>query len=314
MKLSIILPVYNVEEYLEECLESLVNQNYSQYEIIAVNDGSTDNSLKILKKYQKKYSKVLKVYDKENGGVSTARNYGIEKAKGQYLFFVDSDDYILPNTLTTLDKYIEEKHDLIVFPFIAGPSKEESRPVKVFDTNIDNPHKKYITGMPGPINKVCKKEIFIKNKILFPVGIYHEDLATMPKLALHASNIKFLDEPLYFYRERPNSATTNKEYRPFVDTVFKGLEQLRKYFNQQYQEELEYLHIEHLLRSASIRYLGFKVCHNQLDKIIKTMKENYPNWYKNKYYKKESIKKKIMCHLLYKQQYKLISLLRKNQE
>ena len=311
MKLSIILPVYNVEAYLEECLESLVNQNYSDYEILAVNDGSKDNSLKILKKYEKKYPKLLHVYDKENGGVSTARNYGIEKAKGKYIFFVDSDDYILPNSLNTIDKYMEEDYDLIVFPFVAGPDEENSKLTQVFDHSIDDLNKRYITGIPGPINKVSKKSIFTKNKLSFPVGIYHEDLATMPKLGLYAKSIVFLDEPQYFYRERPNSATTNKEYRPFVDTVFKGLEQLRESFDNKYQDELEYLHIEHLLRSASIRYLDFGVCQKQLDQIVKTMKQHYPNWKKNKYYQKESIKKKIMCNLLYTQNYKLISLLRK---
>lgn len=311
MKLSIILPVYNVEEYLEECLESLVKQDYSDFEILAVNDGSKDNSLKILKKYEKKYPKILKVYDKENGGVSTARNYGMEKAKGKYIFFVDSDDYILPNTLKKLDKYIEEDYDLIVFPFIAGPTEENSRLTQVFDKTIEDFNKRYITGIPGPINKVCKKSIYTKNKLEFPIGIYHEDLATMPKLGLYCNKIKFVDEPLYFYRERPNSATTNKEYRPFVDTVFKGLEQLRAAFDKKYPDELEYLHIEHLLRSASIRYIDFGNCKKQLDQIVKTMKQNYPNWKKNKYYQKENFKKKIMCNLLYNQNYRLISLLRK---
>lgn len=311
MKLSIILPVYNVEEYLEECLDSLINQNYQNYEIIAVNDGSKDNSLKILKNYQKKYPHLVKVYDKENGGVSTARNYGIENAKGEYLFFVDSDDCILPNSLKKLGDHLEEDYDVIAFPYTVGTTKENSKLMQVFDSSIEDLNKRLIIGVPGPVNKVCKKSIYTKNKLSFPIGIYHEDLATIPKLGLYANKIKFLDEPLYFYRERPNSATTNKEYRPHVDTVFKGLEQLRECFGNKYQEELEYLHIEHLLRSASIRYLDFQICQKQLNLIVKTMKENYPKWKKNKYYQKENIKKKIMCNLIYHKKYKLISLLRK---
>ena len=93
MKVSVIVPVYNVENYLEKCLTSLVNQTLKDIEIIVVNDGSTDNSQKIIDRYEKKYSNV-KAYVKKNGGVSDARNYGINKAKGKYIAFVDGDDYV----------------------------------------------------------------------------------------------------------------------------------------------------------------------------------------------------------------------------
>lgn len=307
-KISVIIPVYNVSEYLDECLTSVVNQNYSNYEVIVVNDGSTDNSLEIAKKYEKKYKKLIKVYDKENGGLSSARNYGIKKSTGEYLFFVDSDDYILPNCLEVIGKNINEnKCDILVYSFLIGDEKKYNR---MFDNQIDDLNKRYIVGMPNAINKVFKKELYVDNGIEFPLGLYYEDLATSPKLALHTNNIAFIEEPLYFYRIRPNSIMTNKEYNPKVDAIFVVLEQLRKYFKNQYQEELEYLHIEHLLRSASVRYLDFNTCQEQLDKIIKIMNENYPNWKKNKYYQKENFKKRIMCNLLYCKRYRLISLLR----
>ena len=310
MKLSIIVPVYNVEEYLEECLESLVNQDYSKYEIIVVNDGSTDNSLKIAKKYEKKYQKLIKVYDKENGGLSSARNFGIKHAKGKYLFFVDSDDYILPNSLNILDKYLKEENDIIEFPYMIGDG-EHSEFLKTFNKDIKDIYKRMLTGSPGATNKICKKELFIKNNITFLEGVYYEDLATMPKLALYAKKIEFLDEPLYFYRVRPNSIMTNPVYNPKVDAIFIVLEQLKEYFNDKYKEEIEYLHIEHLLRVASLRYIGFDSCQEQLDKIVSIMKTNYPKWRKNKYYKQENIKKRVMYNLLYAKSYKLIALLRK---
>ena len=93
MKVSVIVPVYNTYDYLNKCLDSLVNQSFKDYEIIIVNDGSTDDSEKIIKKYQKKYSNI-KYYYKENGGLSSARNYGIKYANGDYIAFVDSDDYV----------------------------------------------------------------------------------------------------------------------------------------------------------------------------------------------------------------------------
>lgn len=310
MKLSIILPVYNVEEYLEECLESLINQDYSPYEIIAVNDGSTDNSLKILKKYEKKYPKLLKVYSKENGGLSRARNFGMEHAKGKYLFFVDSDDYILPNALKILGKHLDKDYDIIGYPFIMG-NEEHSEFLATSNKSTEDKQKRLITGSPGAQNKICKKELYSKNNITFLEDVYYEDLATTPKLALYTKKIKFIDDPLYFYRVRPNSIMTNPVYNPKVDAIFIVLEQLKEYFDGRYKEEIEYLYIEHLLRGASLRYLGFQNCQEQLDRIVKIMKENYPNWSKNKYYKKENLKKKVMYHLLYKKQYKLISILRK---
>ena len=98
-KFSIIVPVYNVENYLEKCLDSLINQKHNSYEIIIINDGSTDNSQRIIDNYKKKYPKLISSYKKGNGGLSSARNYGIEKSTGEYLLFVDSDDYISENCL-----------------------------------------------------------------------------------------------------------------------------------------------------------------------------------------------------------------------
>lgn len=308
-KISVIIPVYNVSEYLDECLTSVINQNYPNYEIIIVNDGSTDNSLEIAKKYQKKHKQLIKLYDKENGGLSSARNYGIKKSTGDYLLFVDSDDYILPNCLEVIGKNLNKKKcDILVYSFLVGEKNEYK---KMYNDKIANPFKRYITGMPNAMNKVCKRNLFIENNIEFPLGLYYEDLATMPKFATKKIKIEFTEEPLYFYRIREGSIMNKKTYNEKVDAIFIVLEQLREYFGNKYQEEIEYLHIEHLLRSASVRYLDYDNCQEQLNKIVSIIKENYPNWKKNKYYKQESIKKRIMCNLFYNKQYKLISLLRK---
>ena len=103
MKFSIIVPVYNVEKYLEKCLESILNQTFKDFEAIIVNDGSTDNSQEIIDKYVNKDQKIFKSFKKENGGLSDARNFGIERAKGEYIVFLDSDDYIDENLLNTLN-------------------------------------------------------------------------------------------------------------------------------------------------------------------------------------------------------------------
>ena len=110
-KISVIVPVYNTEKYIKKCLDSLVNQTMKNIEIIVVNDGSNDHSEEIIKDYENKYPEMVKYYKKENGGLPSARNYGLEKAKGEYIAFVDSDDYIDKELFSKLDEYIDKNID-----------------------------------------------------------------------------------------------------------------------------------------------------------------------------------------------------------
>ena len=120
MLFSIIVPIYNVEKYLARCIDSILDQDYANYEIILVNDGSTDNSLLIAEKYSKKYSNIILI-NKENGGLSDARNVGLDTAKGQYVIFLDSDDAIDKNALKTINCALENQEDIDV---LAGEYKE----------------------------------------------------------------------------------------------------------------------------------------------------------------------------------------------
>ena len=107
-KISVIVPVYNTEKYVEKCLKSIISQEYVEVEVIVVNDGSTDNSANIIKQFELQYPNKVKCYDKENGGLSDARNFGVTKATGDYICFVDSDDYIDRNLFKSLEKYISQ--------------------------------------------------------------------------------------------------------------------------------------------------------------------------------------------------------------
>lgn len=119
---SVIIPVYNVENYLKECLDSVLNQTYKNIEVIVINDGSTDKSLHILEDYSSKFNNI-KIIDQENSGQSVARNKGLENAKGKYIYFLDSDDYILPDTLKKLIKKLE-MNNLDIIRFAARPFSE----------------------------------------------------------------------------------------------------------------------------------------------------------------------------------------------
>ncbi|WP_060668318.1 glycosyltransferase family 2 protein [Oceanobacillus caeni] len=185
--ISVIIPVYNVEEYLEECLNSIINQTYKHIEVIIINDGSTDNSYKVINEYANNY-KNMKVINQKNAGQSVARNKGMEIAKGKYIYFLDSDDYILPETFDNLVQQLE-KNNLDLIRFVARPfsdSFNKKVDVKEYDfRNYFEDGRVYNKAeflsrnlkafSPSPVLFMIKKEILIKNNLSFHPNIIHED-------------------------------------------------------------------------------------------------------------------------------------------
>jgi len=167
---SIIIPVYNMEKYIDRTLETLINQTTKMnYEIIVINDGSTDNSLDIIKKYEEKYSKKILVYNKENGGLSDARNFGVSKANGKYICFVDAGDYISYNLLEKLEKYIYKNIDIIKYKLVkVDENGNELSKIEgpVFDINNGMEALKKLIGNDFYLEVACiylyKKEFWDK--------------------------------------------------------------------------------------------------------------------------------------------------------
>ena len=315
-KVSIIVPVYNVEKYLSKCLDSLVNQSFKNIEILIINDGSTDSSQSIINDYHKRYPHLIKFYLKDNGGLSSARNYGIEHALGEYLLFVDSDDYLHLDAVKKLyNKAYISNSDIICFNYIED-REGVLKKVITFDNRIQNMYSKYLLSKPSACIKFCKKKLFLELSICFLEDVYYEDLATMPLLIMGKPKITFINEDLYFYYVREGSILNEKNFNPKFYDIFKVLEYLEKVFKQhklsvKYLDEIEYLYIEHLLRATGIRFLRYPDKKTNISKIVETMKEKFPNWKNNKYFKRENIKKKIMCKLIFCKQFFLIRILRK---
>ena len=308
-KVSIIVPVYNVEEYLEKCLDSLVNQTLKDIEIIIVNDGSPDNSQKIIDEYQSKY-KNIKSYQKTNGGLSDARNYGINKASGEYLAFIDSDDYIKTDMIEKMyQKAKNEKLDIVVCNSIEIYPNDISIEKKSNLNYSDDSIKNYLISPPMACTRLYKKELF-KN-ISFKKNIFYEDLELTPKLVNYTKNIGFIDEGLYYYYQRTGSIMKQTEFNNKLLDIFDVLESNKKALMKEYPEEIEYMYISHLLRTATLRFLDYKNSKELINRIIKTMKENFPNWYQNKYYKKSSKKMKIICLLAYSKNILILKIIKK---
>ena len=214
-KISVIVPVYNTEKYLEKCLDSLVNQTMNNIEIIVVNDGSIDHSEDIIKKYEEKYKNMIKYYKKENGGLSSARNYGISKAKGKYITFVDSDDYLDINLFSKLEKYIQKDIDLIKYKTIKiyENKKQEKFEGPVFEQKngqeaFDELYSKDVLLEPAWLY-LYKREFWNKNNFKYMVNTYHEDFGLTPLIIVKSESVVSTNIYGYYYMQRQNSIVTD---------------------------------------------------------------------------------------------------------
>ena len=309
MKVSVIVPVYNVEKYIKKCLDSLVNQTLNGVEIIVVNDGSPDNSQKIIDEYTKKYKNV-KSYIKENGGLSDARNYGIKKATGEYISFVDSDDYIRNDMLEIMYNYaIKEDLDVVVCDSINVYDNGSEILIKSNNNYSDNDVRNYIISPPMACTRLFKKTIF--DKIQFKKNIYYEDLEMTPKVVNITDKIGFVSEGLYYYVQRDGSIMKQNVYKKKLLNIFDVLKSNKDLLEDKFSEEIEYMYSTHLLRTASLRFLNYDNGKEYIYKIHNIMKEYFPKWKNNVYYKKSSFKLKLICILAYNKNILLLKLIKK---
>jgi len=214
MKLSVIIPVYNVEKYLPKCLDSVICQNFDDMEIICINDGSTDNSLEILQNYAQKDTRIV-VIDKQNEGVSTARNLGLERAKGDYIMFVDSDDYLEPEAcITAYSEITKSNADIGVFSNFEfnGENRIALKKTNLLKSYAQNSENIDYSRLQLFIwDKIYKKSFLNDNKIKFPAGIKNaEDVIFNWTCFFKNPKYCFIDKNLYnYFVNRENSATLN---------------------------------------------------------------------------------------------------------
>lgn len=311
-KISLIVPVYKSEEYLEKCLDSLVKQSLEDVEILLVNDGSPDQSQEIMDRYQKEYSHKIRCFLQENKGQGAARNLGLRQAEGEYVFFVDSDDYLdLSACQKVYDFAQSTKADVVCFPFyqVKDGRKEETEYQVFFPEEADV---RYVLNETSPWNKLIKRSLLVENNLFFSEGRIYEDLELIPQLALYTKNIAFFKERIYYYVIRQGSTMRQTSYNAKLSAIYPVMDTLKEKFGStSYQAELEYLYIEHLLHSAVLRYLQYPEGKEDIKKIHAIMKERFPRWQKNPYYQKMGFKYKIVCNLAYRKQSFLLKKLLK---
>ena len=286
-KISIIIPIYNSEKYLEKCLESVTTQSFKNIEILLINDGSTDNSLNICYKFEKKDSRI-KIITKENSGVSGARNIGILNSVGEYIVFVDSDDYCQSNMIESIIKNINE-NELLIFSYNkVMKNKEINYSAGKIDINKNNIEEKIVNEdrIGGYLwNKVFKSSIIKENKIKFDSNItFCEDLLFVFEYVQKIEKIVYLEDTLYNYRIRKGSKTSNMFSKKNISmlNVYSSLIDLTK--NDNIKENLKFNYL--------MMFYQFRNYYNLTDIRNDILKEE------SEIQKKQSIKKKIKLKLI----------------
>ena len=283
IKVSIIIPVFNTEKYLKQCFDSVINQTFKDVEIIVVNDGSTDNSVNIIKEYQQKDPRIVFVDFQEHKGVSDAKNEGIEIAKGKYITFIDSDDWVSKDYIKVLhDNITKYNYDIVatnMFFFTKNKCIKNQMPYFCYKDDFSKDTNKakllnlnFIWNM---VAKIYKKDFIIKNNIAC-VGKIMDDNYFVYNAVVCADNIKFVDETHYFYRTfREGSLTLNKNrlyYLPELFNRIKGL-LISKNKYQQYKQSF-YSQAYSLLASEIERT---NLSKQEIEKVCFKIKENILN-------------------------------------
>lgn len=230
--ISIVIPVYNVEKYLEKCLKSVLSQNFTDYEIILVNDGSKDNSLKICNSFVQLDDRI-KLIDKKNGGLSDARNFGINHSIGKYIIFLDSDDYWREKTaLNLVVEKLAKTYDVVLFKYQEyNVDQDKMIQKQTIPFNIDNLNddknliiKKLFEdhNFPGSAWRlVINREFLLANNLYFQKGIKSEDIDWLINVFINLKTITGVDDDFYIYlKNRPGSITNTANYKSFLDLFY----------------------------------------------------------------------------------------------
>ena len=293
-KVSVIVPIYNVEKYLEKCINSLLSQTLEDIQIILVNDGSKDNSGNIAKEYEQNNKDRVIYVEKENGGLSDARNYGLKYATGDFIAFLDSDDYIEKNAYEEMyNKAIEENADYVECDFIwEFPNK-----IRV-DKQYPYKNKKEMLSFVRVVawNKLIKRQLITDNNLEFPKGLRYEDVEFTYKLIPFINKFTYVDKPFIHYVQREGSiANVQNERTAEIFTVLDNVIEFYKKNNiyEKYRDELEYIYVKFLLCSSlkRISKIAEKKERKQAQKETwDNINKKFPNWRKNSILKKKNLK------------------------
>ena len=298
MLVSIIIPVHNAQDFLPRCLDSLLGQtflgnHYKDYEILLIENNSTDESLEIILKYLAEYPDIIRYYRCNEKGAAAARNFGVERAKGDYFWFVDADDYVDSTAVSKLYETAKKtKADLTMLGAKRIFKNGRTQYLQAIDAHEKNYKNRFIRYGSGPWQFLFRRDWWIENGFAFKSGIIHEDMELMSSLILYTDNLGTVDEPLYFYLENDNSVLHKSTWTGEYFDIFPALEGLYKRFEEKgalkkYHDDLEYFFIWNLLLDSASDFKKFKEGRPGFKKTREMFKQYFPNWRRNKYLKEK---------------------------
>lgn len=329
MKYSIIIPMFNSEKYIGKCINSILEQKCKDYELIIVDDGSTDKGVDVISQLLHDSSIAWKVISKDNGGQGLARNIGIKHAKGEYLIFIDSDDYLLSEMLETINKVVELKHpDMLCFNSIMVDEKGKNMGTYNMCGQMEGEvyieeHPEMLMLPPAIWNKVVSRSFFNKVGCFFSEGIIYEDTVVSRALMVEASYIYFIKDALYCYVQRNQSTmgkSRQKKTNYKINDIVKANESLLVWFSQKGLLQKYYYEIEDIAINTIFFYaLDILNMNNksdtQQDILVDFVKQHYSNCSKNKYLSdKERLKIELLLNRQYSVYYRKFAVKKKMKE
>lgn len=289
-KVSVIIPCYNCEKTIERTLDSLSAQTLKEIEVILVNDGSTDQTKEVIEAYQQSHPEFpLVTYHKENEGVAEARNYGLSKVNGEYVGFLDSDDYADEKMFETLyNKAKEDNAQVVVSNFYW----ENSNGTKIEKEGPYQGGKEMVIHLFATLwNKIYQTEFLRSLDIEFPYGKRYEDACYLYCMAPHVERISFVDEPFVHYVQQPQSIThtNNDQVKNMIDVFQTILFYYKKHgLEEEYHDELEYIHVKFFLGNSFLRSARIQDKNDRKHTIElgwNLLNKEFPNWHQNPYLK-----------------------------
>lgn len=319
-RLSVIIPVYNVEDYIAKCLDSVLAVGAeTDYEIIVVNDGSTDRSPLIAAEYAERLPELVRLVSTENLGQGHARNVGIELARGEYILFLDSDDYLAENAMRDIMSTLGMDYDICIFDSIAvSPGGREIKymhgAARSEGLSLGQYPELLLEG-PDVWNKVIRRSLFTDNDLSFTSRVWFEDLRTIPKLYLFTDRIIYIPQPWHRYLQRPTSVThtvnveRNLEIIPAVDELTEFYRRHERY--DELRDVLEYLAFHSQFLTSSVR-ANLQLWNTPVqDELIGNFLGKHPDFRQNPYVRRMSRSHKLLTYLLLRRRYMAVHILMK---
>ena len=313
-KLSIVIPVYNVEKYLAKCLDSVIYPGLEDYETVIVNDGSTDSSLSVAEDYARRFPGLIRVISTENGGLGAARNVGLEAARGEFLLFLDSDDYLREGALPEIMEKLNEDFDILIYGILSvteDGSVLDDIPRCGREGSLSlAAYPRLLLCPPSACSKICRRSLFIDSGLRFPSRVWYEDLRTMPKLYLLTDKIIATDSQWYIYVQRSGSITRSVNLERNLE-IIEALDDLNGYYQargkfEEYRNEFEYLSFYNQFLTAVVRICLAEPGNPVAEKLRCDFLAKYPDFMKNPYVKDMPLKYRLLTRLILLRRYRAV--------